>query len=410
MHHDLVMFGIISILIFLAPLITRITKLPLVVIQMLLGAFAINSGILEHSVAVKEVSRIGFLFLMFLAGIEVDLKGFIALGASFSKRVLLYFFVLYTATIIAVSILKLPVIYVAAFPVMSLGMIMALLKDYGKKEVWLNLALKIGIIGELISISALVMLDGYYSFGIGFELYKTLGILVVFLGLVVIAFRFFSIIFWWFPFLRLVLIPKNGTMNQDIRYSMMMFFAMIVIVSMLRIEAALGAFLAGMVLSSFFRYQKELTEKLSDFGFGFLVPLFFTYIGSTLDFESIFRDKEIVIRALVMCGAMITVRIIATSTVFYGVLKSTRNIILFALSDSMPLTFLVATATLGVNIGALTKYEYFSFVLAAMFEGIVFTILIKIIFTLTKHKTYITNIEEKNGKIKSKTPISLQVK
>ena len=92
---------------------------------------------------------------------------------------------------------------------MSLGMIMVLIQDYGKQYDWLNLCLKIGIIGELVSILMLVLLNGYYSFGIGYELYKSLGILIIFLAIMIVVFQVFSIIFWWFPDLRLLLMPDS---------------------------------------------------------------------------------------------------------------------------------------------------------------------------------------------------------
>lgn len=392
--HDLELFGILAFMIFLSPLINNITKIPLVVVEIFLGALAINTGMVIESDNVKEIAHIGFLFLMFLAGIEVDIKSFKILGKDFLKKIIFYFFVLYSSTMIIVTAFNLPVIYIAAFPVMSLGMIVTLIKDYGKSEPWLDLALKIGIVGELVSISMLVLLDGYYSFGIGKELYTSLIILFIFLFCMVIIFKTAAILFWWFPNLRLILIPAKGEMNQDIRCSMMMFFIMIVIVSLLKIEAALGAFLSGMVISSFFKYNKELHYKLSDFGFGFLIPLFFVYIGTTLDFKAIFENNDVILHALNICLAMIAVRLIATSMVFYSMLKNMKNVLLFALSDAMPLTFLIATATLGLNIGAIDKLEYYSFVLAAMMEGVFFTILIKIIFNFFKRTRRIKNVAD----------------
>lgn len=384
---ELSIFGIVAILIFIAPMINRITRLPIVVIEITLGALALNIGLLHESAAFKEIAHIGFLFLMFLAGIEVDIKSFKQLGKGFLKRVLMYFFVLYSTTIIIVLSFNLSVVYIAAFPVMSLGMIMTLIQDYGKSEPWLDLALKIGIVGELVSISMLVLLNGYYSFGISKELYWSLGVLFIFTILIVIVFKIAGIIFWWFPRLRLVLVPTKGSMNEDIRYSMMLFFMMIVIVSLLKIEAALGAFVSGMVISSFFKTNKELHHKLNDFGFGFLIPLFFVYIGSTLDFKTIFSHHEILLHALNICLAMIAVRIVATSIVFGAVLKRVKNILLFALSDAMPLTFLVATATLGITIGAIEKPQYYSFVLAAIMEGVVFTTIIKVIFNFRRKRS-----------------------
>ena len=381
---DLILLGIVSFLIFLAPLINSLTKIPIVVVEMLLGAFVANIGINIENEMMKDVAHIGFLFLMFLAGIEVDIKTFRSLGKNFLKKMISFFFILYSSTIIVVLLCDLSIVYVIALPVMSLGMIITLIQDYGKNEFWIDLSLKIGIIGELISISMLVLLDGYYSFGMGLDLYKSLGVLFVFLFCMIVVFKLTDMLFWWFPSLRLILIPTNGVMNQDIRYSMMIFFIMIVIVSLLDIEVALGAFLSGIVISSFFKYNKELHHKLSNFGFGFLIPLFFVYTGSTINIDAIIHDFVIIKHAIYISIAMVLVRFIATCAVFSPMLKNIKNILLFSFSASMPLTFLVATATLALNIDAIDRNEYYSFVLAAMMEGILFTVFIKLIFNFKK--------------------------
>ena len=376
---DFIIFGIAAILIFIAPSISKITRLSLVVIEILLGALVLNSALIGESEALKEVAHIGFLFLMFLAGIEVEIKSFLQLGRVFLRKIALYFFALYVSAVAIMSLFSLPLIYAVAFPVMSLGMIMILIQDYSKKQIWVDLALKIGVIGEIISISMLVLLNGYYSFGVGYELYLAMGILVLFSVFMMIVFKVSDIIFWWFPHLRELLIPEVCAMKEDIRYSMMLFFLMIMIVSLLGIEAALGAFISGVIISNFFKMHKNLHEKLNDIGFGFLIPLFFIYIGSTLDFSAIFADKSIILHSLDICAAMILVRVVASFVAFGYELKNGRNIALFVLGSAMPLTFLVATATLGLNIGAIEKSDYYSFVLAAMMEAVVFMTIIKII-------------------------------
>ena len=377
--HEFIIFGIASMLIFLAPMISKITRLSLVVIEILLGALVLNTATIGESGALKEVAHIGFLFLMFLAGIEVDLKSFFALGRGFIKKMALYFFVIYISAILIVISFDLPLIYAIAFPVMSLGMIMILIQDYSKKQIWVDLALKIGVVGEIISISMLVLLNGYYSFGVGYELGIAMGILALFSAFMVVVFKVSDIIFWWFPHLRNLLIPEVCDMKEDIRYSMMLFFFMIMIVSLLDIEAALGAFISGVIISNFFKEHKSLHSKLNDIGFGFLIPLFFIYIGSTLDFGAIFANRHIIMHALDICVAMIVVRIIASLVAFGYDLRSGRNIALFVLGSAMPLTFLVATATLGLNIGAIEKGDYYSFVLAAMMEAVAFMTIIKLL-------------------------------
>jgi Kef-type K+ transport system membrane component KefB len=68
-------------------------------------------------------------------------------------------------------------------------MIMALIKDYGKNEPWLNLALVIGIIGEVISIVALTVLSGAVSFGFGQSFYKAMLTLVMIICAAILFFK-----------------------------------------------------------------------------------------------------------------------------------------------------------------------------------------------------------------------------
>ena len=83
------------------------------------------------------------------------------------------------------------------------------------------------------------------------------------------------------------------------------------IVSLLKLEAVLGAFLAGAILATYFHYQKGLVDKLNDFGFGFFIPLFFVYTGSTLDISLILSDLEILKKVVLIVVCMLFLRILA---------------------------------------------------------------------------------------------------
>lgn len=383
---NLVTFAIISILIVFAPFVSKTTKIPIVVVEMILGALAYYLDIFKHSEAFDTLAEVGFLFLMFLCGMEVDLRGFKRLGKTFLKRAGVYFLVLYVVATSAVLLLELPPIYIAAFPVMSLGMIMALIKDYGKNMPWLDLALKVGIIGELVSIAVLVIINGTYSYGLSFDLYKTLAVLLLFILVIVGVFQMGKILFWWFPNLKLFIMPYDDANNQDIRFSMMLFFVLIVIVIWLGLESVLGAFLAGMIVATFFPYKHELIDKLNDIGFGFFVPLFFIHVGTTLNIGLIIHTPTLMLHGLFIVIAMISLRLLSATIAFRTYFKSAKNTVLFALSDSMPLTFLVATAALGLQLKAMDQNTYYSFLLAAIFEGIIFTILIKLVYNIWKVK------------------------
>lgn len=384
--HDfgLLTFAIIALLIVTAPYISRLSRIPVSVVEILLGAFACYFGIFKGSETLDVVAHVSFLYLMLLAGMEVDLLGFSKLGKTFYKKACLYFIVLYALSISIVLLFNLKWIYITIFPVMSLGMIVTLIRDYGKNREWLNVALKIGVVGELVSITALVVVQNSYGQNVGnitsWTFYKSFVFLVLFMIAFLIIFRLGKIVFWWKPTIKLWFMPTDDNNNQDIRFSFMLFFILISITTFMDIEDVLGAFLAGMVIATFFAYKHDMVHKLNDIGFGFFVPLFFVYVGSTLDIKEILSNYYVVLYGVYIAFGMLIVRLIAANIAFGSYFKSLKNTTLFALSDCMPLTFLVAIAKMGLDLHAITQEQYYSLVIAATFEGIFFTIFIKIIF------------------------------
>lgn len=368
----------LSILVMLSPFLSRITKMPVVVIEILLGSITAYFGFLVENELFSIIAKVGFLYLMFLAGMEVNLKEFGFAKSSLLRRTIIYFAMLYACSFAIYLYYDLSAVYLVLFPIFSLGMLMALVKEYGKNQPWLALALNIGIIGELISIMALTILSGGLEYGYNREFALTLGSLLAFLVGFVLFFKGIRILFWWYPGLKTLIMPHVDGKDQDIRFSLALMFLLVGGMLYLKIDVVLGAFLAGTFIATYFKHKTELPEKLSSFGFGFLVPIFFIHVGSTVALDA-FGDLKILQMAFFLSGTMIGIRMISSMVAYSGYLGF-KNTILFALSDSMPLTFMVAIATLGFQAEAITHDEYYSFIVASMGSGIFLMILIKILY------------------------------
>lgn len=350
------------------------------VVEILLGSIAGYYGLFNDNELFHIIAHVGFLYLMFLAGMEVNLKEFGFEKSSLLRRTVVYFVMLYACSITLALYFDLGAVYMVAFPIFSLGMLMALVKEYGKQEPWLALALNIGIIGELVSILALTILSGGLEYGYNFDFALTLFGLVLFLASFILFFKAIKVLFWWFPGLKILVMPYEDSKDQDIRFSMALMFLMVAVMLYIKIDLVLGAFLAGLFITTFFKHKVELPEKLSSFGFGFLVPIFFIHVGSTLSLEA-FLDREILVHALFIAGAVVGIRLVSSYIAYAGYLGA-RNTLLFSLSDSMPLTFMVAIATLGFNAKAITHEEYYAFIVASMGSAIFIMIFIKILYII----------------------------
>jgi Kef-type K+ transport system membrane component KefB len=378
MNNSVMVIITLSLLVMFSPFLSRVTKVPVVVVEILLGSIAGYFGFLVETELFKIIAKVGFLYLMFLAGMEVNLKEFGFAKSSLLRRTVIYFLMLYGGSLALFYYFELSAVYLVAFPIFSLGMLMALVKEYGKNQPWLALALNIGIIGELVSIMALTILSGGLEYGYNREFAITLGGLFAFMIGFVLFFKGIRILFWWYPSLKTLIMPHEDGKDQDVRFSMALMFMMIAVMLYLKIDVVLGAFLAGVFIATYFKHKTDLPHKLSSFGFGFLVPIFFIHVGSTLALDA-FGDPKILMMALYIACAIIGIRLVSSFVAYSGYL-GWKNTILFSLSDSMPLTFTVAIATLGYEAAAITHDEYYSFIVASMGSGIFLMIVIKMIY------------------------------
>jgi Kef-type K+ transport system membrane component KefB len=144
----------------------------------------------------------------------------------------------------------------------------------------------------------------------------------------------------------------------------------------LHLELAFGAFLAGIFIPTFFEHKHDLEKKLSSFGFGFLIPIFFIYIGYSFDLEAL-KMEGLIKSAFIIVIVMIAMRLVA-SLVYYKQLGWVDSILL-GLSHSMPLTLLIAMATLAYLANSIDKLHYYAFILAALFQVLIVMTAIKLI-------------------------------
>ena len=366
----------ICAIIMIAPMLSKIIKAPVVVIEIVLGLIAGYLGLIYENETLKLIAKFGFVYLMFLAGLEINFKLVKVIKTTLAWNVVFYFVFLYTISGLMCWLFDLGLTYFVALPIFSLGMIMMLIKEYGKEQPWLNLALSIGVVGEIISILALTLFSGWTEHGLSASFFISILTIISVIAITILGLRVFYIAFWWFPELKKFIIPdsENDRYDQDIRFALSLLLILVSIMLILKIDVVLGAFTAGLFFKMFFSQKHELQEKIESFGFGFFAPIFFIYTGSTVKLDII--DLDILKHAMFIMAAIVSIRLISSYLVFYKYLKF-KQTTLFALSDSMPLTFTVAIAMLSFNYGLITQAEYFSFIIASMVDGLVLMILIR---------------------------------
>ncbi|WP_321312917.1 cation:proton antiporter [Halarcobacter sp.] len=381
MSEEILIIISISLIIFLSPLVSRVLKLPTITVEIILGAIAAYFAfIVEHSI-LELVAELGFLYLMFLAGLEVDLKKLINISGDLLRRSIFYNVILFSLATAITFYFELGKIFIVVLPLISIGLLAALKKEYGDVE-WIKLSITVGLIGEIVSIFALTTVSAALEFGLNFEFYKTMALFIFFLIFMLFVYKLFHNAIWWYPEIKAVLMPEKDNQEQDIRVSMAIFFLMITVMMYLHLEVAFGAFIAGTFITTFFEeHNKQLPHKLEHFGFGWLVPIFFIYVGSSFEIESLLHDG-LVKHAILIALAMILIRIVA-STLFIKTIGWNR-FYMIGLSHSMPLTLLIAVATLAYHNHSITQYYYYAFILASIIEVLFVMIAIRLLSHFVK--------------------------
>ena len=366
----------LSLLIWGSPFVARFVRIPIPPVEIILGSLFAYMGFVTDNQYFDIIAEIGFLYLMFLAGMEVDLKQITSSSREVIQKSIIFISLMAFFSITLGLMFRLNAITIISMPLISIGLLASLSKSYGKEQSWIKLAFIAGILGEIISIAALTIFDAASATGFNIFLIIKIGYLLLFMLAVYIVYRFLHLLFWWFPEIKSILVPKVDTSDQDIRLAMALFFILIAVMFALELELALGAFIAGIAISAFFHHEKRLEEKMSSIGFGFLVPIFFIHVGASFDLKSLMVEG-VITGALLITVLMMLSRVLAA--VVLKNISGSRDALLIALSLSMPLTLLVAVATIGYETKWIDILSYYQLILASIFEIIISMILIKIL-------------------------------
>ena len=381
-YNSVVYIVTLSLVLVLSPHLSRLFRLPTAPIEIIIGSIIASMGIISASQDnFSLLAEIGFLYLMFLAGLEVNLKSILKMPKIYIIQSFYFLLTLWILAIIFGLIFNLDTMLIVILPLISIGLLATLSKEHGKEAEWIKIAFLVGSIGEVISITALTISEASNTLNSYEELIYKISLLLVFLGVVLLIYALLRILFWWYPELKSVLMPPQDSKYQDLRLAMGIFFIMIAIMKQLHLELAFGAFIAGLFISTFFHHKKELEQKISSFGFGFLVPIFFIHVGASFNLENIFIP-EVLLQTAILLIIMFAIRILSAYTLSFLVGKG--NALLTALALSMPLTLMIAVVTIGHEKQMIAEYDYYAVILASLLEVIIAMIAIKIIAKVQK--------------------------
>ncbi len=144
---------------------------------------------------------------------------------------------------------------------------------------------------------------------------------------------------------------KHATSQSTLRITVVLLLALLLITENFGIEAALGAFFAGMVLrqTSSAEGNQEFEDKLDAVGYGFFIPVFFVSSGMGLDLQSILNSPG---RLLAFFVLLLVVRGVPAILIYRKTLGPRQRVeMMFLTATALPL--LVALSEIGLQSGVM---------------------------------------------------------
>ncbi|KZZ83694.1 MULTISPECIES: monovalent cation:proton antiporter family protein [Bacillaceae] len=299
---------IVVLVAFMTPILMHRLKLnfmPVVVAEILMGLVIGKSGfdIVAQDTWLQTLSSLGFIFLMFLSGLEIDFSAFtgakrkeklpngkpvpntfIASSVVFAGIFVLS--ILLSLIFVWTGFIKNAFLMTLIISTISLGVVVPTLKEGGimKSNIG-QIILLVAVIADLVTMILLAVFASIYGDGGG----SIWLLLILFAAGVVLYFvgnRFKNRSF--------IDSMSKGTIQIGTRAIFALIIILVGISETIGAENILGAFLAG-VLVSLLSPNKEMVQKLDSFGYGFLIPIFFVMIGVKLDLWKLFENPKILV-------------------------------------------------------------------------------------------------------------------
>lgn len=341
-------FFIILIIILLAPILLNRLKIPHILGLILAGAVIGPNGfnLLLRDSSIILSGTAGLLYIMFLAGLEIDLNDF---KKNKFKSLL---FGLYTFSI-PMTMGVLVGFYILNFSLLTSVLLASMFASHtliaypilGKFGVAKNRAVNIVVGGTMITdtlaLLVLAVIVGMTKGTTNFIFWVQLLIAVIAFGFVVL--HVFPIIGRWF------LKRYQDPISQYIFVLVMLFLGSF-LAEVAGIEAIIGALLTGFALNRLIPAASPLMNRIEFVGNAIFIPFFLIGVGMLLDFRAFFTDMETILVAVVMSIAVTLAKFIAAwSTQKTFKFSADERRLIFGLSIAHAAVTL-ATVSVGYNI------------------------------------------------------------
>jgi Kef-type K+ transport system membrane component KefB/Trk K+ transport system NAD-binding subunit len=369
---------------FVAPLVTariRRVRIPSVVGEILAGMIIGQSGLrlVNEDPALEVLSLLGFAYLMFLSGLEVDFGAVMPdpqrQASSWRQRLsnplsiggLAFLITVVLALAAALGLRRLdaaddPWLMALILSTTSLGLVVPVLKEREMTSTAFGQAL---LVAAVVADFATMLLVSVYVVLHTQGLTPELLLVLLLFGAFGTSYRLARLARRHLPGLGWFGNLAQATTQLDVRGAFAIGLAFIALAENLGVEMILGAFLGGSLLSLLADNKaSDLHHRLDVIGYAFFIPIFFVMVGARFDVQSLLGSPRTLL--LVPLLLVLAYGLKFVSSLVFRLIAPWRHSLAAGALLSSRLSLIIAVAAIGLDLGSIDDATNASIILVAI--------------------------------------------
>ena len=341
-------FLLILLIILAAPLLLNKLRIPhllgLIIAGAIIGPHGFNLVLRDSSIILSGTA--GLLYIMFLAGLEIDMADF-KRNSTKSLAFGMYTFLIpmILGTVVGIWVLQFNVLTSVLLASMFASHTLIAYPIISKLGISKNKAVSITVGGTMITdtlaLLVLTIIVGMATGQVNDMFWIRLGVSILIFALIVL-FGFPFIGRWFFKHV-------HDNISQYIFVLVMVFLGSF-LAQVAGMEAIIGAFLSGLALNRLIPQSSPLMNRVEFVGNAIFIPFFLLGVGMLIDYRTFFTSFETIKVGLIMIIVATAAKYIAawmTQKTFH--LSTDQRSVIFGLSNAQAAATLAAVMV-GYNV------------------------------------------------------------
>ena len=280
-------FFVVLMIILLAPIIMGKLRIPHIIGMVLAGVLIGEHGlhILERDNSFELFGKVGLLYIMFLAGLEMDMESV----KKNSRRFLIFGLMTCLIPLLLTYIMSRWLLDYSGTASFLLGCIMAsntliaypIISRYGLQR---NKSVMLSVGSSMLSLfMALAALSASYGTETG----------ILFWLWFMVKFAFFcAVSFWAIPRLARYFLRRYSDAVMQFIFVLAVMFLSAALSEAIGVEGIVGAFIAGLILNRYIPHVSPLMNRIEFTGNAIFIPYFLIGVGMLINVGSLFEGSR----------------------------------------------------------------------------------------------------------------------